>query len=167
MFILFYFIHLHCYISISSLNGVTLWKLIFPILVLHWILVATFVCAVIVAHGSFPFWTLLCGVYRPYGLIFYCWLCNRIVTEICLGKPVVSNLPVSYKWDMEDCVLFDCCYAWWGFLIFMVCFANSPCCIVNECINVSRFNWVGHVSFRGVHHCLIDALMGGYCFEDS
>jgi hypothetical protein len=34
---LFYFIFicLHCYISISSLNGVTLWKLIFPFLVPH------------------------------------------------------------------------------------------------------------------------------------
>ncbi len=36
-FILFYliFICLHCYISISSLNGVTLWMLVFPFLVPH------------------------------------------------------------------------------------------------------------------------------------
>jgi hypothetical protein len=32
---LFYFIYLHCHISTSSLNGVTLWKLIFPFLVPH------------------------------------------------------------------------------------------------------------------------------------
>jgi hypothetical protein len=31
----FIFIYLHWYISTSSLNGVTLWKLIFPFLVPH------------------------------------------------------------------------------------------------------------------------------------
>ena len=114
-----YFIYLHCYISIFILlNGVTLWKLIFPILVPHWILVVTFVCTVIIVHGSFPFWTLLCGVYRPYGFIFCHQLYNHSVTAICLAKPLVSNLPVSYEWDIKDCVLFGCCYAWWGLLIF-------------------------------------------------
>jgi hypothetical protein len=35
-------------------------------------------------HGSFPFWTLLCGVYRPYGLIFFTNF-NRSITAICFG----------------------------------------------------------------------------------
>ncbi len=34
----------------------------------------------------------------------------------------------------------------------MVCWASSLCCIVNECVNVSRVNWFSHVYFRGVHH---------------
>jgi hypothetical protein len=134
-FILFYlFIYLHCYISISSLYGVTLWKLIFPILVLHQILVVTFVCTVIIAHGSFPFSTLLCRVYRPYGLIFCQQLYNHSFTAICLAKPLVCSLPVSYEWDIEVLLYLV------RLLIFMVCFANSPCCIVDECINVGRFN---------------------------
>ena len=109
IFILYYWIHLHCHNSISSLNGITLWKLIFPILVPHWILVDTFVCTVITVHGSFnPFWTLLCGVYCPYGLIFCRQRYNRNVTAICLAKSVVFNLPVSYEQDITDCVLFEC-----------------------------------------------------------
>ncbi len=140
---------------------------LFPFLAPHWILVVTFVCTVIIVHGSFPFWTLLCGVYRPYGFIFCHQLYNHSVTAICLAKPLVSNLPVSYEWDIKDCVLFGCCCAWWGFYYFMVCFVNRQCCIVNECINVSRFNWIGHVYFRGEHHLLMDAFIAGYCFGDS
>jgi hypothetical protein len=64
--------YLTLYISISSLNGVTLWKLIFPILVPHWN-PGSYIC--VYCHYSpwfiYPLWTLLCGVYCPYGLIFY------------------------------------------------------------------------------------------------
>ena len=160
----FYFIYLHCYGSISSLNGVTLWKLIFPILVPHWILVVTFVCTVITVHGSFhPFWTLLCGVYRSYGIIYFManvipWCYCDLFGEAC-SLQFTSELRTGHQ---RLCLV-------WVFLlhlaspcnIVVVCFVNSPCCIVNECINVSRFNWIGHVDFRGAHHHLMDALTDG------
>ena len=164
---LFYCIYLHCCISISSLNAVTLWNLIFPILVPRWILVVTFVSTVMIVHGSFPFWTLRCGVYRPYGLISFANLISVVLLR-SVWRRLFSYLPMSYERDIKDCVMFEClCCAWWDFLYFMVCFANSPWCIVNECINVSRFNWIGHVYFSGAHHHLIDALTNGDCFADS
>ncbi len=139
----------------------------FSILVPHWILVATFVCTVTIVHGSFPFWTLLCRVYCPYGLIFCHRLYDCSVTVICIAKPFFSNLPVRNEWDIKDYDLFRCCCTWWGIYYFMVSFVNSPCCIVNEWINVGRFNWTGHVYFRDAHHRLMDAFLTGYCFEDS
>ncbi len=60
----------------------------------------------LLVHGSFPFWTLLCGVYRSYGLISFANF-NRSVTAIYLA----SNVPVSYKWDIKDCVMLECCAA--------------------------------------------------------
>ena len=110
------FIYLHCYISVFYF---TKWcyslEVDFLILVPHWILVVTFVRTVIIVHGSLPFWILLCGVYHPYGLIVCYQLYNHSFTAICLAKLLVSNLPVSYKWDIKDCALFGCCCAWWGF----------------------------------------------------
>jgi hypothetical protein len=32
-------------------------------------------------------------------------------TAICLAKPLVSNLPVSYERDIKDCVMFESCAA--------------------------------------------------------
>jgi hypothetical protein len=61
----------------------------------------------------FSRWTLLCGVYHHFGLVFYHQLCNRnntvvifmFVTAISLVLPIVSNLfPVSYEQNVkEDC----------------------------------------------------------------
>ncbi len=110
----FYFIHFLCYISISSLNGVTLWKLNFPFLVPHWIMVVTFVCTAI-SPWFFSIWTLLCGVYHPYGLIFFA---NFIIVVLLqfVWQCLFSNVPVSYEWDNEDCIMCEClCCTWWGF----------------------------------------------------
>ncbi len=57
----------------------------------------------------FHFWTLLCRVYRPYGLIFFANF-NRSITAICWWR-LFSNVPVSYKRDIEDCVIFESCAA--------------------------------------------------------
>ena len=49
----------------------------------------------------------------------------------------------------------------------MVCLAKCPCCVVDRCIDVSRFIWIGHVYFRGAHHRsedLMDALTNGIRF---
>ncbi len=72
----------------------------FPFLVLY---------VLSLVHGSFPFWTLLCGVYRLYGLIFFANF-NRSVTAICLAT-LFLNVPVSYERDIKDCVIFECCAA--------------------------------------------------------
>ncbi len=40
-------------------------------------------------HGSFPIWTLLCGVYCPYGLIFFANF-DRSITAICLATPILQ-----------------------------------------------------------------------------
>jgi len=45
-------------------------------LVQHWILIVSFVWTVVVVHGCFFTWTLLCGGYHPFGLVFYHQLCN-------------------------------------------------------------------------------------------
>ena len=95
----FYFIFISFVYTVilvfSSLNGVTLWKLIFPFLVPHWILVVTIVCTAVLplVHGSFPIWTLLCGVYRPYGLIFFTNF-NCSITAICFG----DAYSLMYQW---------------------------------------------------------------------
>jgi hypothetical protein len=93
---LFYFIlFIYTDISISSLYGVTLWKLVFPFLVPHWILVVTFVCTVI-SPWFFSIWTLPCEVYRPYGLIFFA---NFIIVVLLrsVWRRLFSNVPVSYE----------------------------------------------------------------------
>ena len=87
-----------------SLNGVTLQKLIFPI----WFRIEsfTFVCTVVVVHGSFnPFWTLFCGVYCPFGLEFCYQFYNHSVYCNLFGEACILQLPVSYEWDIKDCVL--------------------------------------------------------------
>jgi hypothetical protein len=64
-----------------------------------------------------PFWTLLCGVYRPHGLISFA---NFIIVVLLwsVWQCLFSNVPVSYEWDIKDCVMFEClCCTWWGFNI--------------------------------------------------
>ncbi len=99
----FIFIYLHCYISISSLNGVTLWKLIFPFLVPHWILVVTFVSTVI-SPWWFAEYTVLTDKYFSPTLIV-------VVLLQSVWRRLFSNVPVSYERDIKDCVIFKCCAA--------------------------------------------------------
>ncbi len=109
----FVFIYLHCYISTSSLNGVTLWKLIFPFLVPHWILVVSFVSTVI-SSWFFPFWTLLYGVYRPYGLKKIANF-DRSVTAICLATPILQCTSELQTGHQRLCHVRLLCCTWWGF----------------------------------------------------
>ncbi len=118
-------------------------------------------------HGSFPFWTLLCGVYRPYGLIFFTNFIIVVLLRSVLEMPILQCTSELRTGHRRLCHVRVCAAPGEAFNILWYVFANSPCYIVNECINVSRFIWIGHVYFRGVHHHLMDALTYGNCFEDS
>jgi hypothetical protein len=75
------------------------------------------------------------------------------------------NVPVSYKSDIKDCVMFKYCAApseAFNILWYVLQIAHAA--FVKECINVGRFNWIGHVYFRDEHHHMMDAFIAGYRF---
>ncbi len=151
----FLFIYLPCYISISSQKWFYSLESDFSIFdsALNPRLLHSYVLSLV--HGSFPFWTLLCGVYHPYRLISF-----HLVTPIL---QCTSELWTEHRRLCRIRVVLRLV----RFLIFYGIFVNSPCCIVNECINAGRFDWIVHVYFRGVHHHLMDVLTYGNRFEDS
>jgi hypothetical protein len=91
----------------------------------------------------FSIWTLLCGGYRPFGLVFitnFIIVFNSFIGFTCvvvisLALPVVSNLfPVSYERNVKEQISSENSCTWWDFYYCVVCWSNSPCCIV---MNVS------------------------------
>ncbi len=109
----FIFIYLHCYISTFSLNGVTLWKLIFPFWVPHWILVVTSVSTVISPWFFSIVDSALRSIY-PYGLVFFAnFDCS--VTAIYFATPILQCTSELQTGHRRLCHVKVLCCAWWGF----------------------------------------------------
>ena len=78
--------------------------------------------------------------------------------KVCPGKIWSVHTYHNYINPNKNVSSKDCC-TWWGFQYCVVCWVNFPCSIVNECVNVSRFNQFSHVYFRGANHGFEDLMV--------